>query len=76
MACSQVETATVRSFYRWQGEVEDSREVRAMFKLPVRQVDRLRDRLAGLHPYELPEFVVLDAAASDAYAQWVDDCCP
>jgi uncharacterized protein involved in tolerance to divalent cations len=28
-------------------------------------------RLAELHPYDLPEFVVLDAAASAAYASWV-----
>jgi periplasmic divalent cation tolerance protein len=31
----------------------------------------LEARLRELHPYELPEFVVLAAKASDAYAAWV-----
>jgi uncharacterized protein involved in tolerance to divalent cations len=35
-------------------------------------VDALAARLRELHPYDLPEFIVLDAEASDAYASWVE----
>jgi uncharacterized protein involved in tolerance to divalent cations len=30
----------------------------------------LEVRLRALHPYDLPEFVVIDAAGSEAYARW------
>jgi len=30
----------------------------------------LESRLRALHPYELPEFVVIEATASEAYAAW------
>jgi periplasmic divalent cation tolerance protein len=33
----------------------------------------LEARLRELHPYELPEFIVLDAAVGDAYAAWIAD---
>jgi periplasmic divalent cation tolerance protein len=36
------------------------------------RVDAVRARLAGIHPYELPEFVVLRASdVSPAYLNWV-----
>jgi periplasmic divalent cation tolerance protein len=31
----------------------------------------LEARLRALHPYELPEFVILSAEAGDAYGRWV-----
>jgi periplasmic divalent cation tolerance protein len=33
-------------------------------------------RLRALHPYELPELVVIDAAGSEAYANWVREAAP
>jgi periplasmic divalent cation tolerance protein len=36
----------------------------------------LEARLRALHPYELPELVVIDAVGSDAYAAWVRDVTP
>jgi periplasmic divalent cation tolerance protein len=33
----------------------------------------LQARLRELHPYELPEFLVLDAIASEAYFAWVGE---
>jgi periplasmic divalent cation tolerance protein len=37
-------------------------------------VAALKARLIELHPYELPEFIVVDASeASEAYLAWVRD---
>jgi periplasmic divalent cation tolerance protein len=39
------------------------------------QLARLEDRLAALHPYEVPELLVLPTSGgSGAYAAWVRQC--
>jgi periplasmic divalent cation tolerance protein len=59
------------SLYRWQGRVEEDQERLLLIKTAADRVAALEMRLRQLHPYELPEFVVLEAAASAAYAAWV-----
>jgi periplasmic divalent cation tolerance protein len=61
----------LRSIYRWQGRVEESSECQLVAKAPPERVPALVERLRALHPYELPEIVVLEAQASDAYAAWI-----
>ncbi len=39
--------------------------VNYLYRLPD-----LEKRLRALHPYELPEFIVVSADASDAYLAW------
>ena len=63
-----------RSIYRWQGAIEDSAEVAALFKTAEARAEALIARLAELHSYDLPAAVAWPiAAASPAYAQWVTD---
>jgi periplasmic divalent cation tolerance protein len=59
------------SVYRWKGAIEEDREQQLVMKTTAERVDALGARLRELHPYELPEFVVLDAKASEAYGAWV-----
>jgi periplasmic divalent cation tolerance protein len=74
VACAQIE-GRIRSVYRWKGEVQDEEEVRVTLKLPREVLDRCRERIEFLHPYEVPEIVVLEASAADAYARWVRESC-
>lgn len=69
-ACVQV-MPPMTSIYRWKGEVEVALEQQLLIKTTAQRVAALGDRLRTLHPYELPEFLVLDAVASDAYGAWV-----
>lgn len=69
-ACVNV-GAALTSVYRWRGAVEQARERPLLIKTRAALLAQLEQRLTALHPYELPEFVVLDAAASGAYAAWV-----
>jgi len=63
----------VRSIYRWKGEVCDDAEVLCVIKTRQDRVDALRDRLPALHPYEVPELVVLEVASGHApYLAWID----
>ena len=62
----------VRSIYRWQGAVEEAAEVLLIAKTHAERVAALAARVRALHPYELPEVVVLPVSdGSDAYLRWV-----
>jgi periplasmic divalent cation tolerance protein len=62
------------SIYRWEGAVQEEGERQLVIKTSSARLDALQARLHELHPYQVPEFVVLTAAAaSSRYAQWVDD---
>ena len=61
------------SVYRWQGKVEQDREQQVVIKTTADRVPALQLRLRQLHPYELPEFLVLDASGSEAYLAWVGE---
>jgi len=65
--------APMLSIYRWKGQVEQESERQMVIKTTRSRAPQLEARLRALHPYELPEFVILSADASDAYAAWVAD---
>ena len=58
--------------YRWKGRVELDVERQVVIKTTRDRLEAVRKRIHELHPYELPEFVVLDiTGGSDAYLDWV-----
>jgi periplasmic divalent cation tolerance protein len=65
----------VRSIYAWKGELCDDAEVLCVIKTRREQVAALRARLPALHPYEVPELVVLEIVDGHApYLAWIDGC--
>ena len=71
-ACVNV-LPVMTSLYRWKGAVEEEREQQLVIKTAADRVAAIEARFRELHPYELPEFVVLSAGASAAYLDWVRD---
>jgi periplasmic divalent cation tolerance protein len=70
-ACVNV-VPRVRSVYRWDGGVEEGDESLLVIKAPAGAVPRLRERVAALHPYDVPEFLVLPVEGGlPAYLDWV-----
>jgi periplasmic divalent cation tolerance protein len=62
----------VRSFYRWEGRVQDDDEVLLVVKTRADRAEALAARVQELHPYDLPEVLELAAAGgSAAYLDWV-----
>ena len=60
------------STYRWKGQVERDSERQMIIKTTRDRLPALEARLKELHPYELPEFVVVSVAGgSQAYLDWV-----
>jgi len=69
-ACVNV-LPVMTSIYRWKGSVEEEREQQLVIKTTRDRVAALETRFHELHPYELAEFVILSAAASAAYLEWL-----
>ncbi|MBV6501235.1 MAG: Divalent-cation tolerance protein CutA [Prosthecobacter sp.] len=62
----------VESIYRWQGKVDQAAEVLGILKTTTDGCQALEQRLAALHPYEVPEIVAMEPAAVSArYAEWL-----
>ena len=62
----------IRSIYRWEGAVEEEAEVLLVVKTRSDRARDLVDRVAELHPYELPEVVMLPAVGGNPpYLDWV-----
>ena len=62
----------VRSFYRWEGRLEDADELLLVVKTRADRTAALAARVRELHPYALPEVLELAAAGGSAeYLAWV-----
>lgn len=58
--------------YRWEGAIEQAEEYQWVIKTTRRALGPLWDAVRAAHPYDTPEWLVLDVASgSDAYLQWV-----
>ena len=65
-------SAPMTSVYRWKDNIESDIEQQVVIKTTRQKIAAVRERLGELHPYELPEFVVIEVAdGSAAYVQWV-----
>jgi periplasmic divalent cation tolerance protein len=70
-ACVNVLPA-MTSVYRWKGAIEEDREQQLVIKTTMDRVPALEARFNELHPYELPEFLVLAVSdGSSAYLEWL-----
>jgi periplasmic divalent cation tolerance protein len=71
IACGNLLPGVV-SIFRWSDAVQREEEVLVLMKTPPSLVERLFQRIAELHPYEVPELVSLSVdAVSNAYCRWV-----
>jgi periplasmic divalent cation tolerance protein len=70
-ACANLVPA-VRSIYRWKDELCDEAEALAIIKTTSERVDALRERIVALHPYDIPEVIVLPIEGGHAaYLAWL-----
>lgn len=70
-ACVNV-CAPMTSFYRWRGTVERDHEHQLVIKASRGRVRAIESRIRDVHPYELPEFLVLPVAdGSQSYVDWI-----
>jgi periplasmic divalent cation tolerance protein len=64
----------MESVYRWEGKIEFEAERQIVIKTSRDRVVDLWDRVRELHPYEVPEFVVIAIVdGNEAYLRWIGD---
>ena len=62
----------MESVFRWEGQIEQDTERQIIIKTTRERVVTLWDRIRELHPYEVPEFLVIGVHdGSDAYLRWL-----
>ena len=61
-----------RSLYRWEGAVESASETVLLLKTTAAQVEALKQQLPALHPYDVPELLILPCNDGfPPYLTWV-----
>lgn len=75
IACANL-VPKIESHYRWQGKLEQSAEVLMVMKTTQARVAALEKLIVAKHPYDTPEFVVLNlAGGAKKYLAWLSECC-
>lgn len=60
------------SVFHWDGKVQEDGERQLAMKTTTRRLDALLARIRELHPYDVPEFIVLPIVdGSSEYLEWV-----
>src|SRR5580693_7049514 len=64
----------VTSIYRWQGKVEEAREWLLIVKTTAGAFGEVRETIAGLHSYEVPECIcVAIEDGAPGYLEWIGE---
>ncbi len=62
----------VVSVYQWQGELCRDTEVQMIIKTTSGKLDAAFERMLSLHPYDVPEWLVLDPTTGNPdYLNWI-----
>ncbi|TLS68511.1 divalent-cation tolerance protein CutA [Mariprofundus erugo] len=71
-ACVQT-SGPIISSYRWQGNIDNSREWRLTIKTTEANCPAVVSWLEAHHPYQTPEIIWQSLGCTDAYAAWCHD---
>jgi periplasmic divalent cation tolerance protein len=73
IACANL-IPKIESHYRWRGKIEKGNEILLLLKTTRRKLAALEKFIIANHPYDTPEFLVVDLAAGNGrYLQWLCD---
>ena len=62
----------IESIYRWQGRIESDAEQLLLIKTTRERLNALRNALMARHPYEVPEFVIIQPdEVAEPYREWL-----
>lgn len=69
-----VNISQVRSVFLWKGKIDEEAEDLLIIKTEDLLVEKLAARVKEVHPYELPEIVVLPIVGGDeGYLEWISE---
>ena len=71
IACATL-FAEVESLYRWEGQIEESREVKAILKTSAPHFDKIKKYIISHCSYQVPEIVQVSIVQGNAsYLSWI-----
>ena len=62
----------IESMYRWEGKVENSKEVVALLKTTTEHWARVQKEIKKMHSYDVPCIMKIDAEAHEGYIKWIE----
>ena len=71
-ACIHVE-GPVTSIFSWQGRIETVEEFTCCCKTLTTKLDACQTKIKDIHPYETPQIVFVQCAASSDYIAWMQE---
>lgn len=72
-ACANI-VKEIRSFFFWQGQLEDEREALIIVKTKASLFPSLVEKVKALHSYTVPEIIALPILmGSESYLRWIED---
>ncbi len=74
LAACATSRSGVQSVYRWRNGVEHTEEQQIMIKTTRNRVKQLSKRILDIHPYDVPEILVLPVIDGySAYIDWIQE---
>jgi periplasmic divalent cation tolerance protein len=68
-----VQEMTIRSRYRWNDQIQCDPEILLLVKTAADRAEAALSAIRRIHPYDLPEILVLPVAGGLAeYMDWID----
>ncbi len=62
----------VESYFWWEGNINQSEEVQLMIKCKKENVNKVCNKIAEYHSYEIPEIIYFSVSANKNYHHWVN----
>jgi len=62
----------VASVYRWEGKVENAKEVVSILKTKKTNWTKVKKAVEAMHPYEIPCIMKIETEFNRAYADWIE----
>ena len=63
----------VKSFYNWEGKLNEDDEVVTILKTSTDKVEMLEKYIETNHDYDVPAIISLQANANESYGKWLND---
>ena len=61
----------VKSFYNWEGKLNEDDEVVTILKTSTDKVEMLEKYIETNHDYDVPAIITLQASTNESYGNWL-----
>ena len=65
--------ADVKSFYNWEGKLNEDDEIVTLLKTSTEKIADLEKYIEANHDYDVPAIISFQANANQAYPNWLND---